>query len=169
MTAPVLETARLRLRPHRPSDLNDCAELWADPVVTRYISGRAFTREEVWARLLRYAGHWHWFPYGFWAIEEKHSGAFVGELGFAEFERELEPRLNVPESGWVLSPRFHGQGLGKEALLAVLAWGEARLPATACLIHPENHASLRLARGCGYAECVQTVYKGQPAVIFRRG
>jgi len=169
MTAPILETARLRLRSHVPADLDRCAALWADPVVTRFISGRAFTREEVWARLLRYAGHWQWLEYGFWAIEEKTSGDFVGELGFAEFERELEPRLNAPESGWVLSPRFHGQGLGREALLAVLAWGDARFPATACLIHPENHASLRLARACGYAESAQTTYKGQPSVILRRG
>ena len=48
--------------------------MWADPAVTRFIGGRVFNREEVWARLLRYAGHWQWMGYGFWAIEEKESG-----------------------------------------------------------------------------------------------
>src|SRR5689334_15432931 len=43
---PVIETARLRLRGHRKSDFAACAALWADPVVTRYISGRPFTGEE---------------------------------------------------------------------------------------------------------------------------
>ena len=142
--------------------------MWADPAVTHFISGRAFNREEVWARLLRYAGHWQWMDYGFWAIEDKATGAFAGELGFAEFERELEPRLDTPEAGWVLASQFHGQRYGSEALEAILAWADQRMPATTCLIHPDNQASLRLAANYGYREIAQTIYKGQATVILRR-
>ena len=142
--------------------------MWADPAVTRFISGRAFSREEVWARLLRYAGHWLWMEYGFWAIEEKSTSLFVGELGFAEFEREIQPRLAAPEAGWVLSPQFHGQGYGGEALAAALAWADVRFPSTVCLIHPENLASLRLAEKQGFGESMGIVYKGQPTVLLNR-
>ena len=169
MTPPVIETGRLRLRPHRAADLSDCAVMWADPVVTRYISGRPFTREEVWARLLRYAGHWLWLEYGFWAIEEKATGSFVGEIGFAEFEREMEPRLDIPEAGWVLSPGFHGQGYGSEALIAALAWADARFPATGCLIQPDNAASIRLSEKCGFVESARVTYRGTPTLLLRRG
>jgi len=142
--------------------------MWADPAVTRYISGRAFNREEVWARLLRYAGHWLWMEYGFWAIEDKATGGFAGELGFAEFERQMQPKLDMPEAGWVLAKAFHGRGYGAEALEAVLQWADPRMPATTCLIHPDNRASLRLAAKCGYREQSQTVYKGQETVILQR-
>ena len=61
---PVIETARLRMRAHRVEDLDICAAMWADPEVVRYIGARPYLREEVWARLLRYAGHWALLRYG---------------------------------------------------------------------------------------------------------
>ena len=168
MPVPVIETPRLLLRPHCPADLPDCAVMWADPVVTRFTSGRAFNREEVWARLLRYAGHWLWLDYGFWAMQDKATGAFAGELGFAEVERDMNPKFDVPEAGWVLAPQFHGRGYGSEALAAVLAWADARMPATTCMIHPENAPSLRLAAKFGYREQGRTLYKAQTTVVLRR-
>jgi hypothetical protein len=56
--APVIETARLRLRGHRADDLAACLPLWNDPIVTRFIGGRSYTQEEVWQRVQRYAGSW---------------------------------------------------------------------------------------------------------------
>ena len=106
---PVLETARLVLRGHKIGDFEDAAAMWADPLVTRHIGGRAFSREESWARLLRYLGHWQLLGYGFWAVIEKASGRFVGEVGFADFKRDfdapqdLELTGNHPEIGWALA------------------------------------------------------------------
>src|ERR1039457_5470037 len=90
---PIIETERLKLRAHSMEDFRDCAEMWAHPDVVRYIGGRPFSGEEVWARLLRYVGHWQWMEFGFWAMEEKATGSFVGEVGFAEFKREMEPPI----------------------------------------------------------------------------
>src|SRR5215213_951793 len=42
--APTLDTERLRLRGHRAEDLEECAKMWADPEVVRFIGGRPFTR-----------------------------------------------------------------------------------------------------------------------------
>jgi RimJ/RimL family protein N-acetyltransferase len=168
---PTLETARLRLRPHHPEDFADCAAMWADPIVTRYIGGRPFSAEEVWARLLRYAGHWSWMGYGYWVIERKQDGAFAGELGFADLKRDLVPALHgVPELGWVLAARAHGQGYATEAAQAVVAWGEVKfgLARTVCIIHAENLRSVRVAEKCGYREFQRTVYKGQPAILLER-
>src|SRR5215469_12995657 len=82
-TIPVLETERLRLRRHRVEDLADCLSLWGDPDVTRFIGGTPASEEEVWARILRYAGLWSLLGFGYWRIEEKASRGFVGEVGFA--------------------------------------------------------------------------------------
>ena len=168
---PVIESERLILRGHRKEDYPDCAAMWAHPDVVRYIGGRPFSGEEVWARLLRYVGHWCWMGYGFWAVEEKSSGAFAGELGFGEFKREMEHSIQgIPEIGLVLAPRTHGQGYATEAVRAVVAWGDRHFGSarTVCLIHPDNHRSVHVAEKCGYKEMERTFYKGQPAIVFER-
>jgi RimJ/RimL family protein N-acetyltransferase len=143
----VIETPRLLLRRHTVADLDSCAGLWSDATVTRYIGGRPFTREETWARLLRYIGHWEALGFGFWAVEEKATGEFAGELGFADFKREMDPPITSPEAGWAFLPRVHGRGYATEALGAALAWSDRHFhaPQTVCLIHPENrHRSASL-------------------------
>ena len=150
---PTLQTERLILRPHRREDFDHCAAMWANPDVVRYIGGKPFTREEVWARLLRYAGHWQWLGFGFWALEEKATGGFAGELGFAEFMRDLDPPIvGTPEIGWVLAPPAHGKGYATEAVRAAVAWGDVKFNSgrTVCLIDPENLASIRVAQKCGF-------------------
>ncbi|HKE21168.1 MAG TPA: GNAT family N-acetyltransferase [Bryobacteraceae bacterium] len=168
---PEIVTPRLRLRGHRLEDFPASAAMWTVPSVTRFIGGRALSEEEVWARFLRYAGHWSLFGFGFWAIEELSGGGFVGEAGFAYFKREIQPPIpEIPEAGWVLVPRVHGRGYATEALGAALEWGGKHLPSTstACMIHPENHASIRLAVKCGFQRSCQTSYKGEPTLIFTR-
>jgi len=168
---PVLETERLRLRGHRLEDFSACAAMWANPVVTRYIGAKAQTQEESWARLLRYTGHWALLGFGYWAVEEKGTGTFIGEAGFADHRRTIEPSLNdLPEIGWVLIPQSHGKGYATEAARAVSAWGDDHFgPArTSCVIHAENLSSIRVATKCGYHELQTTTYKGQPTIVYIR-
>lgn len=170
-SAPTLETRRLCLRVHSVSDFEDCAAMWSDPQVMRYLSGRPFTREESWARLLRYVGHWQLLGFGFWAVRETTTGRFVGEVGLADFRRDLQPSIDgAPEIGWVLSPWAHGNGFATEAARAALDWADRRFGPlrTACIIHPENSASLRVAYKCGYSEFARTAYKDSPVILFER-
>src|SRR4051812_21679512 len=107
---PVIETERLILRDHRLADFNAYAAMWRDPIVTRFIGGKARTREESWVRFLRHAGMWHHLGFGFWAIEDKTSGRFLGEGGFHEIRRAIEPSLEgTLEAGWALLPEVHGR------------------------------------------------------------
>lgn len=167
---PTFETERLRFRGHRPEDLTDCAALWADPVVVRYISGKPSTREEVWMRLLRYVGHWATLGFGNWAVFDKVSGRFVGEVGFVNYQRDVQPALDAPETGWVLAPWAHGQGFATEAVQGILAWGDANFPGqrTVCIIQPVNRASIRVAEKCGYRLMTEGKYRGQPTLLFER-
>jgi RimJ/RimL family protein N-acetyltransferase len=54
--APVLATERLVLRRHRRDDFEPCLAMWSDPAVTRYIGGKPFAADEIWGKILRYAG-----------------------------------------------------------------------------------------------------------------
>ena len=173
---PMIETQRLRLRGHRPLDFSNCAAMWADPLVTRYIGGKPLSEEDVWARMLRYLGHWAWLGFGYWVVEEKATGSFAGELGFSDWKRKIEPSLKgVPELGWVLAKHAHGQGYATEAARAAIAWGDANIvsaqPAlgkTVCIIHPEHLRSIRVAEKCGFKEVLRTTYKEEPTVLFAR-
>ena len=166
--ARALETERLVLRPHAREDFAECAALWADPAVTRYIGGKPSTDEESWGRLLRYVGHWDVVGYGYWTVRERTSGAYVGEVGFADYRRELDPSFGgAPEAGWVLRPGAHGKGFATEAVRAGQAWlartiGETR---TVCMISPDNAPSLRVAEKCGYREWTRASYKGALVVL----
>ena len=95
--------------------------MWGDPRVTRHIGGRPFTRDEVWAKILRYVGHWSLLGYGYWVVEDRASGSFLGEAGLADFKRGIGPGFDgAPEIGWVLAPAAQGAGVATEAVRAVL-------------------------------------------------
>jgi len=170
-TTPVLESDRLVLRGHRADDLEQCAAMWSDPVVTRYTIGSPSSEQRTWLRLLAYIGHWDLLGFGYWALEEKASRRYVGELGFADFKRRLEPSIDgVPELGWALAPHAHGKGYATEALQAVLRWGAAHFGdvQTVCIINPENAASLRVAAKLGYRELFRTTNDGEVQLLFAR-
>jgi len=167
-----LTTDRLILRPHRPEDHAASYAMWSNPIVARYTIGTPSTLEQAWARLLIYRGHWEWLGYGYWVIEEKASGEFVGEVGFADFKRVVEPPIHgIPEMGWVLNPAHHGKGYGTEAVRAALTWGQTNLQAsrTVCMIDTPNLASIRLAERCGFHSPLRTTYKGNEVLLFERG
>jgi RimJ/RimL family protein N-acetyltransferase len=168
---PALDTSRLTLRGHTVTDFDDCAAMWADSAVTRHIGGSPSTPEQVWARLLRYAGLWTLLGYGYWVVRERGSGRFVGEVGLADFRRDLSPALDgAPEAGWVLAPWAHGRGYATEAVQAALAWGDAHLGRgrTVCLIAPDNAASIRVAEKCGFRSAARTTYQGADTLVFER-
>lgn len=168
---PVLQSARLRLRGHKREDFDKMAAMWADPQVTRFIGGQPSTTQQSWARLLNYTGHWAQMGFGYWLVEEIGTGDFVGEVGFADFKRLIEPPITgTPEAGWVLAPKHHGKGYATEALQTILKWGDSQFhpSKTVCIIAPENAPSIRVAEKCGYKELCKATYLGNPTLMFSR-
>jgi RimJ/RimL family protein N-acetyltransferase len=167
---PILESERLKLRGHGLDDFVHSAAVWADPEVTRYIGGKPLSEEESWARFLRYVGHWSLLGFGYWVVEEKTTGNFIGEVGFADYKRDLPLLKGLPEIGWVFCSQARGKGYATEAVRAAVAWGDTRFPSarTACIINPENLASIRVAEKCGYRQSELTTYKSRPTIMFVR-
>jgi RimJ/RimL family protein N-acetyltransferase len=169
-TIPILQTERTILRPHRLEDFDAYATMWADPLVTRYIGGKPRTRQESWLRFLRHPGMWHMIGFGFWAIEERATGRFIGEAGFHDVKRDIEPPLDAPEAGWSLAVEAHGRGLATEIVGCFLGWGEQHFGPvrTVCITDARNVASMAVARKCGFQETGRTVYEGDETVLFER-
>lgn len=150
---PSLETPRLRLRGHRADDLDAAFAIWRCPEVYRFITREPLQRQDAWLRLLRYSGLWDFLGYGYWAVEERGSGRYIGQLGFADFKRGLVGfDGHYPEAGWVIDPEFAGRGYATEGMAAACQWLDA-LPArrrSFCIVGADNPASLRVAGKLGY-------------------
>lgn len=170
--APRLETERLILRETRAEDFEACAALWADERVVRHIGGTPSTPGESWNRMLRFPGLWALLGYGYWSLEDKADGRFCGQLGFADFKRDITVDIDgVPEAGWVLSPHVHGRGYATEAMSAAFQWLDAHVEARAscCLIDPENTASIRVAQKLGFGQAERALLSGQhESLVLRR-
>lgn len=153
------------------SDFENCFAMWGDPAVTRFIGGQPSTSQQVWGRILNYAGHWAHMGFGYWVVEEISTGKFVGEVGFADFRRVMEPPLEkVPEAGWVLAPHAHGKGYATEAVKLIHEWGDKNFPSkrTVCMIDPKNLQSIRVAEKLGYRESHVAQYMGNSTIVFIR-
>jgi len=168
---PVIETARLRLRPYAIDDFPAYAAMWADPQVTRFIGGVPFSREAAWSRFLRHIGMWHFMGFGFFALEHRASGAFAGEAGFHEMRRAVTPSIEgTMEAGWALTAPMQGQGLAEEAMRGALGWAAEHGTGDrlACMIDPGNGGSLRVAQKLGFAEFARGSYNGNEALLLDR-
>ncbi len=169
--APWVETARLVLRARTPRDFDAYAAMWADPVVTRHFPGGLLSREAAFVKFLRMAGHWRLYGFGFWLIEEKASGAMIGEAGIATFERDVFPPLEgAAEAGWVMASAAHGKGYAREAVAAALCWADARTPglAISCLIDPDNAPSFKVAAAMGFVQTRIVDFHGKDVVALLR-
>ena len=142
-----LETSRLKLRMWREEDLDDYAELSADPVVMQYLSpGRVFTRADAWRSMAFFVGHWQLRGYGLWAVEEKASKRMVGRIGF--LNPEGWPGFEI---GWTLARQSWGKGYAIEGAKAALNYAFTVLDRAhvISLIHPDNERSKRVAERLG--------------------
>ncbi|HEX8061927.1 MAG TPA: GNAT family N-acetyltransferase [Allosphingosinicella sp.] len=169
--APVLETPRLRLRPFRASDLDPQWASMTDPEVYRFLGGAPATREETWRKILGSPGLWALLGYGYWAAERREDGAYLGQIGFADFKRDMKPGIeNIPEMGWIMASHAQGRGYATEAVLAALAWADEALGGgeIVAIISHDNTASIRIAEKGGFGRREEAVYKGEPILLFRR-
>jgi RimJ/RimL family protein N-acetyltransferase len=169
--APRIETERLVLRPFEGRDIEPLAAMWADEQVVRFIGGQKLSREDTWRRSLAACGQWPYVGFGYWIAELKGDCKVVGQLGFADFKRDMEPSIEgEPELGYVFAPAVHGQGIAREACAAVITWADANLGASSypAIISPENEASIRLAERLGFRRGPDALYRGEKIALFRR-
>ncbi len=152
LDGPVLETARLRLRIPQEHDFAGFCALMSDPEAARHIGGvqpDAIT----WRNMAALIGHWQMRGYGFFSVEEKHTGQWVGRVG--PWNPHQWP---APEVGWSILRAHWGKGYGPEAAAAALdfvfdqlGWGRV-----IHLIAKDNINSAAVARKLGSAPTGET-------------
>ncbi|MEM9939735.1 MAG: GNAT family N-acetyltransferase [Pseudomonadota bacterium] len=167
---PTLLTQRLSLKPQTLEDFEEVAEMWADKEVVRFISGQIRDRQDSWFTHLRNRGLWDLVGYGYWIVRERKTGTFVGEVGFADFMRAMQPDISGrPEAGWALAKSAWGKGYATEAVLAAHNWLDDAMPGrSTCIIDPDHAVSIRIAMKVGYTELGPSDYRGSPVLVFER-
>jgi RimJ/RimL family protein N-acetyltransferase len=120
-----LLTARLRLRQWKAEDLEPFHALNADPEVMRYFPA-LLSRNESDNLAGRIAALIEEKGWGFWALETRDEGRFIGFTGLHALETEF-PFSPCVEAGWRLARAFWGKGLATEAATAALDFGFRKL------------------------------------------
>jgi RimJ/RimL family protein N-acetyltransferase len=143
-TAPDLFTARLRLRMPRLEDFEHRAAFYASPrsahddgPVGRVMAWRIWASE---------VGQWPLMGYGPFSVEDRATGAYLGEVGIYHPVGFPEPEL-----GWFVLPEAEGKGYAAEAARAVMAWARDSFgwDHLINIIAPGNDRSIALARRLG--------------------
>lgn len=146
-----LSTARLLLRPWRDDDLDDLAALCADAEVMAHFPA-PLKRTESAELLVRLRTHFAEQGYGFWVLERRADGAFIGFAGLLQvgFEAPFTPAVEI---GWRLARPFWGQGYALEAAQRALAFAfdELRLEQLVSFTTPLNRRSWGLMARLGMA------------------
>lgn len=141
---PVIDTARLRLRPHRIEDFEPFAALFASER-SRHMGG-PLPRRAAWHLFASDVGQWALLGFGAWAVERREDGALVGQVGLNKPDHFPEREL-----GWLVFDGFEGRGFAEEAAIAAREHAYRRLGfgTLVSYIDPENARSIALAERLG--------------------
>lgn len=159
-----LDTARLRLRLYRETDLDVFADMHGDAITMQYIGeGKTLTRAETWRFIAAGLGHWALRGYGMFAVTHRETGQVLGRCGF--YQPEGWPGFEI---GWLFHRDHWGRGYATEAAEGALefAFNDLGQPHVISLIRRDNLASVRVAEKIGERYEREIELLGAPALVY---
>lgn len=152
-----LDTPRLRMRFHDPTDAPFMVQLNSDPEVTRFtgdgpVDDEAEARSRIARLSLQSAARM-----GRMVVLDRGTGERLGWCGLKDLPDERQVDL-----GYRFFRRHWGKGYATESSRAALAFGfgELGLPRVVALVAAENVASLRVMQKLGFRSIGPSVIDG---------
>lgn len=121
----MLETERLILRHWKQSDYLPFIEMGQDPEVMKYLP-KLLTKNESLEIIKKIEGIFEKNHWGFWAIELKENGTFIGFIGLHDQPEQFDFSPCV-EIGWRLAREYWGKGYATEGAKAALDYAFNKL------------------------------------------
>lgn len=178
---PQLESARLRLRPWRTTDVGAYEAIMMHPdVLPKVGSGMRFKVKRTMASALarvshvesrraidRFRRHWERCGYGEWAVEEKATGELIGKIGLV-YHPDWRASDAKVEVGWMLAPSVWGRGFATEGARVALAhaFGELMLPRVISIARTDNDRSIRVMERLGLRAQGHARWRGSRMVWY---
>jgi len=143
----ILETERTFLREMTQEDYGDLCGILQDKEVM-YAYEHAFTDEEVQNWLTNQLKRYEQSGYGLWAMIDKKTGVFIGQVGLTDQNVEGKQELEI---GYLLKREFWKKGYGIEAAKACKEYAFQVLDKdrVTSIIRDTNYASQRVAERVG--------------------
>ncbi|WP_284617189.1 GNAT family N-acetyltransferase [Aquabacterium humicola] len=149
---PILETDRLLLREIVASDAPALFAIHGDAEAMKWFGTDPLTELAQAEKLVETFAGWRQLanPGVRWGLQTRDDGRLVGTCGLFKWNRGWRSCT----LGYELGREAWGRGLMGEALAAALAWGfeQMALHRVEAQIHPQNAASIRLARSLGFVQ-----------------
>jgi ribosomal-protein-alanine N-acetyltransferase len=149
MRAPMIETARLRMRPFERGDVDELHRVFINPGIRRFllddrIVPREWVEEEIAASIARFESG----SSGLFCVYSKEDETLIGFCGFRPFFEPPELQLL-----YGLLPSRWSKGLATEAARAMIAFGfqELAFDRVTASADAANAASLRVLEKVGMA------------------
>src|SRR5262249_3844938 len=156
VSAPTLETERLRLRPLGPGDAEALHRIQSDPEHMRFYP-HPFSREETDDWIARAQERYERDGFGLLAVGDRSTGEFLGNVGPV---LQIVDDVHEIELGWSITPARSRQGIATEAAIACRDWVFDVVGAdhVISLILPANEPSRGVARNLGMTIWKQTIF-----------
>lgn len=162
---PTVLTPRLMLRPFLAADRDDlAAQIYADPLVMRYLPRRDTPPELRASRAIQYFNeHWQEHGYGAWAITGRLDGRLIGQCGL-----NYIPETGEVELFYALGQACWGRGLATEAARVAVSFGfeTADLATIVAVVVPENISSRRVLEKVGLVYQKNASYFGLEVAYY---
>ena len=159
-----IESERLKLRQWHADDFEALAEFYKLESNAKYVGG-VKNNDEAWRALATHMGHWQLNGFGYWAVDEKASGEFVGCVGL--WQSNGWPEL---ELGYWVVPQYQGKGYALEAALRCKLYAneEMNAPSLVSYIDATNQPSIKLAEkmGAQFEKTIELLEHG-PHRVYR--
>jgi [ribosomal protein S5]-alanine N-acetyltransferase len=145
---PELVTRRLRLRRLEVEDASDLHLAYGDAGAMRFWDAPPSPDVAETRRRIEDSRTWDSTWHASWAVVSAATGHFIGMANY-HARNARHRRLAV---GWILLPRYWGQGYMHEAMDALLAhcFGTLDTHRVEAEIEPDNRLSIRLAERLGF-------------------
>jgi len=149
----ILETERIYLREITQADFDDLCEILQDPEVM-YAYQRAHTDQlafsdiEVHNWLDKQLDRYKQYGFGLWAVVDKITGDFIGQVGLTIQNVEGKEELEI---GYLFKKKFWHKGYATETAVACreYAFNSLNKDRVVCIIRDKNFASQRVAERIG--------------------